>query len=608
MAQEIELSISETNKLRAQLGLPLIPDPDGIGSSQKAEDYSFSNDSANLLRKSLGLRPKESPDNDMLEKKEKSRKQVNDKKSLKEEKLFYKDIESTESWLENIGKKRQVERTEIKTSQPEKLEQKAEDDKPEFTLAHANMILELGDGDILTLEDGSVVDEVEEDILVNENIKKLAKEKKDNLERKKMGQLEYGLRERFHEEDNQQNPEFKLPLVEGKIAMSGVFREGKAASGSGLNDDWDPKVGNSEELYDDDLEILNIRDQNQRDRRKRPAVMKKLKKVKKPAKKRRRDDVLVEVSEPMFTAALDVEEDNDDELELVLATSRKNKQKQRKMLTAEEIANEIKLHLRADAVAEIGEGFVYDDTKEFLDSLMQKKEEVTEDTKQQRRDEEIDNLGSNKDLERPGESISNDSKKEESKEKSEEKLEADGESETKGNSEEPEELSDPANVDSTVPKFNTLLDTLRYLRQNNPTEENKSDRTNRQAQREAELARIKISIEERIVREELLKDHSYIGAPNEEKEQIVDRVLNDRLVAKGVIPEMARGKYSRYTAQKDPLSSYNPQVKLRYSDSSGQQLDTKQAWKELLHKYHGLEPKHKKQKSKPQKTNEKVIG
>lgn len=586
----------------------MIPEPDGIGGSQKAEDYSFSNDSANLLRKSLGLRPKESPDNDMLETKEKSRKQVDDKKSLKEEKLFYKDIESTESWLENIGKKRQVERTETKTSQPEKLEQKAEDVNPEFTLAHANMILELGDGDILTLEDGSVVDEVEEDILVNENMKKLAKEKKDNLERKKMGQLECGLRESFHEEDNQQNPEFKLPFVQGKIAMSGVPREGKAASSSGLNDDWDPKVRNPEELYEDDLEILNIRDQDQRDRRKRPAVMKKLKKVKKPAKKRRRADDLVEVSEPMFTAALDVEEDNDDELELVLATSRKNKQKQRKMLTAEEIANEIKLHLRADAVAEIGEGFVYDDTKEFLDSLMQKKEEATEDTKQQRRDEEIDKLDSNKDSERPGESISNDSQKEESKEKSEEKLEADGESETKENSEEPEELSDPANVDSTVPKFNTLLDTLRYLRQNNPTEENKSDRTNRQAQREAELVRIKISIEERIVREELLKDHSYIGAPNEEKEQIVDRVLNDRLVAKGVIPEMARGKYSRYTAQKDPLSSYNPQVKLRYTDSSGQQLDTKQAWKELLHKYHGLEPKHKKQKSKPQKTNEKVIG
>lgn len=598
MVQEIELSIAETNMLRAQLGLLLIPDPEESRPEEVAG--TLTTEGANRLRMSLGLRPKQEevgtmrgePTRGMEKNTEMTR--LGEKKSKKQNKLFYNDIESTESWLENIGKKKSGEQ---KSGATREATSKTEDLDTEFTLAHGDLVSELRDGEVLTLEDGGILEEDQDDILVSEKMQKLAKEERDMAERKKQALLEYGLRERFEDDDEIVKHNLKVTIKGSQIHVLKTQKEGDDEKSKGVK-----------KVIFDDLDDL--------DPPKAPVKMKKIKKAKKPSKKRSREDDSVEDTGPMFTVALDDEEE-DDELELMLASARKNKQKQRKMMTAEQIAIEVRLHLRADAMSEIRDGFVYDDTRDFFDTLQHQREQDIADSG---KDGDVAESGNDRDVVESKEEVA-DSKREVAVADSREELEkrigiangsVKGEKELppipQGSNLEASEDTSGDSVENSGPKFTTLLDTLKYLRQNGQAEENQYDKVNRQAQKEAELNRIKISIEERIVREELLNDHSYIGALNDEKEKIFDRVLNDRLVAKGIVQAVSRGKYSRYTSSKVPLSSYNPKVRLRYTDRSGQELDTKQAWKELLHKYHGLEPKHKKQKGKSQEPKETVIG
>lgn len=561
MAEEIELSIAETNKLRAQLGLPLIPDP--TNEPKKEKSAAFSTDSANRLRASLGLRPNLQQTDNLVERTPKSEKSESVKKELKKSQipLFYNEVELTESWLENIGKKKpKAENTELEDMFGEEVDNGNE---TEVRLAHgAESLADLKEGDVLTLEDGNVMEE-DEDVLANEHLKRDEKVKSDEAERKKQAQLEFGLRPDFGVENEEEQ------VTEVKIIGNKIINK-------------DLKSQDSDSLGEQEKLRRVSFDFDEFDAPKPQITMKKIKKkLKKSNKRSRTDDETIEFSEPMTTTSLNVEEEENDDLELLLAASRAAKQKRRKLMSAEEIATEIKMHLRVDAVSNMTDGFVYDDTKEFLDTIKKpelkvEKTELKEDSKS---DEPETHVESHEEEDKPDFASSH--------------------------QEEPAADEDPE--PSAAPKFSTLLDTLRYLRQNQPESET-PDNMNRQAYRDAELNKIKISIEERVVREELEKDHSYTSLSTEEKEKVLDRVLNEKLVAKGIVPEIQKGKYSRYSAPEDKLASYNPQVNLKYTDSSGQELNTKQAWKELLHKYHGLAPKHKKKKIIVSESKDRVVG
>lgn len=571
MAQEIELSIAETNKLRAQLGLPLIPDPDVQAERSTTSARKLNESSANKLRKSLGLRQREEVEIEENDSKEES--EVKKKLEKTKEKapakpqidFLYDEIESTDDWLANLGKKK------AETAQVTKNQHKKSDEQT-FQLAHnASLVGELKDGDVLTLEDADVVGEDEEDILANDTLTKLSKVEKNKMEREKQALLEYGLRPNFEDEPKTQTSSVRVEgrqiVVENKPVDNEEASQSTKAMGSKVSFDFD-------EL----------------DEPRAPVTMKKAKKSKKSSKKRLRDDEdEIAITGSMVTTLIDADVEEDDELELMLAKSRQKKQKQRKHMSAEEIANEVTLHARADAVSVVGDGFVYDDTKDFLDSIS---------------------------VVKPAESVTENGKLDETihtEQKLEEKSVPIAENDNaeavlrEGSLEQP----DQPEGQSSGPQFSSLLDTLKYIRlQSDPEalQASQAEKLNRQAYQQAELNRIKISIEERLLKEELEKDHSYNSLDKEEQEKLFDRLLNDRLVAKGIIAELTSGKYSRYSKKPDSLFSYNPQVKLQYTDNAGQVLNTKQAWKHLLHKYHGLQPKDKKKKPVAKETRENIIG
>lgn len=561
MGPDIELSIEETNKLRAKIGLPLIPVP-GKSDKTQADQKELNVNQTNTLRASLGLRPLEHDGRQDASRPQKLPNAVTDanlaKKVNRTDDFFYNQVD-TAQWLDMVGQKRAIEDNVEEIVKGE--------DEAEVEVAHDSRALSaLADGDVLTLQDQGLLDEAN-DVLFNATLAKSDKLKQDELEKKKAARIVFGPKISYDldEEDIDNGP---IVIKSSTIQLSELASE--------------PKVEKR-------AKAALLFGETEGDVKMVPIKMKKLK-TKSSKLKRKADDVII-VPQKMVTTTLHEDEDNDDnELEALFAASRLKKLKQRKIMTAEEIAREVNSHLRTDAVEKI-DGFVYDNTQDFFNFLPapQLVEPETKDS---------DSYPKNPQVvpEQPISQILN---------VEEEILDH----KTTGNESQDikddkglEKLADPTDeaVQKSEPTLNSLLDTLRYLRQTNTVSESSdsqklAERQQREAQKAAQLAKIQISIEERMVREELEKDSQYVKMTSAEKESVFDRILNERLVHKGIVSDLKKqGKYSTY-AKKDRLADYNPQVKVSYKDEKGNLLDKKQAWKQLLHQYHGLAPKHKKE-------------
>lgn len=303
----------------------------------------------------------------------------------------------------------------------------------------------------------------------------------------------------------------------------------------------------------------------------------KMKKIKKKSLKNRKREQTMDPFE-VKPVVLEQFEDNDDDFEVqsMINHKRRLKQQQRKKLTSEELAKEIsQLELwdskdaldRASALA-TASGLVFDDTSEFLSSLSTEKTEKKVDTAEPETEKE----------QTP---------------KSNEQLEAHT------------ETSEPIE-EGTTPRFNTgIAATLNYLKLHSVLETKQTQqeaREQREAAKRAEMTKLNIEIESRLVREQLESDGSYKSLPKEEKETIFERYLDERLREKGLLQvaePKRKKKYDLYTSN----NNYRPQVQLVYKDKDGHELLQKEAFKHLSHKFHGAKPgkadKHKAKKTEP---------
>ncbi|EEQ41203.1 SART-1 family protein [Clavispora lusitaniae] len=568
MAAEIELSIAETNKLRAQLGLPLIP------VSEEREEKSPERDSSELtieqtnkLRASLGLRQLEDAPPKRKNATPSNTKSAANRFSASQVSAdLYKEVD-TDAWLEGLGKGKRS------TKMPETIAAQ-DDDEPQMEVAHdAKVLAEVADGDVFTLEDQDLLGEGN-DVLSNEKLAKVSKQKQDETERKKIDRLRFGAKVSFESDDDMESA--------GPVVIRGT------------------SIDISEKPDSPPMPIHSVsaplfQDEPAEDKT-GPVKMKKLK-MKKPKQKRKAIDDTVKVTEPMVTQTLLEEEQEDaEELEAILAASRDKKVKRRKLMSAEEIAHEVSLHSRLDTVDKI-DGIVYDSTKDFLDTLSAEKDARGEKGNGKEIEEEVEKVEGKEEVEnedhQPRELVSGVEKIDEVQvEKS-----ADNELGQR-------ESDDVRSEAKTQAPLNSLSATLQYLRKSNfvpdTNEEQKQvEKKLREARKEAQLMKLQISIEERTLREELEKDSGYKGLPAKEKENTFDRILNQRLIEKGLVSDVnPHSKYSRYEKKPDRLSDYRPQVKLSYKDEKGNLLDRKQAWKQLSHKYHGSAPKQKKESPK----------
>ncbi|OBA20492.1 hypothetical protein METBIDRAFT_43268 [Metschnikowia bicuspidata var. bicuspidata NRRL YB-4993] len=610
MAGPIELSIEETNKLRAQLGLPLIP------TSALSTDENSSNKAASRKESESGcdLRP---PRHDLdvagpgdlhpLESKHsygsgdpapssKETDQLN-RDTLHRPKqpriLFQYDEVDTDSWLDSLGGSRgPVQQAQAVQTTARELEVEA----GHTTVKHTTKQLALlADGEVFTLADAGVLEDTGDE-LMNENLTRDAKLAHSQNSKHSEARIKLGKSNVLDEsaDEKSDDHEQELAVLEGTTILLAPRKVDEAANNS-------EPAGNVVR-FDNFLDSFEPS---------KPSVpMKKLKKkLKGISKKRQRNEDSIDVDEPMYTARLDLEDELDDTFEDVLRRTRVKRNKARKLLTAEEIANEVKLHQRVDMVAEADSGLVYDDTKDFLDALGARLNEAQSAVSNlvEGSTKEATEIEPNRKLDAdPAVSANHETKPLEATKTSNINLELAPGSELAA-----QELEASQSLRSTEPNLSSILSTLKYLRSRPDAlspEVTKTSKAYREHQREAELAKIQINIEERLLREQMNKDPIFLKMKTDEQEKVIERKLNDQLVQKGIVSEVKKGgKYARYSNSADPLEDYSPQVSVEYKDARGNKLDSKQAWKELLHKYHGLAPKHKKDTPSRKSTEEKVI-
>lgn len=574
MATEIRLSIEETNKLRAQLGLTLLPtessdrsiteqkqgrvpsrDATNNGSQTKS---SLSIEETNKLRRSLGLRPLESEPSEL---------ESNDKTSLS----------SNQS-------------SHVTTSRKEPELQ----EKEGIQIAHsARQLANIQDGEVFTLEDKDILDE-DEDRFENEKLVKMDKQEKIDRERRKMGLSRSNFSNLMYNSESEQDDEpEEIRAVGSKIALP-------KEKSSTIQDIPTENVVTISGLFGD------LDEEPKPKESKKPPKFKKSKN-KASSKKRTLDvdiDQNITGATEMVTLVLTIEEEDFDDIEDSLAKSRREKARARTHMTAEQIAAEAKMNLRLDAISDLKDGIVFDGTNDFLESLSSLNAAPAEIT------EESTNISGPIKDEEGKEAVTSHEPNEASsvaKDDTTQLPEIDTINKPRHESEEENQIEEEQKPEEA--KFASVSSTLKYLRQTSATTseaEKQAYKVKREKEKEQSLVRIKISIQERIVREELEKDSSYGRMSQEEKDKTFDRVLSERLVSEGIIADIpTSGRYNRYNSQVDDLADYNPQVHVTHKDEKGQVLDQKQAWKVLSHRYHGLAPKHAKRaklKSRSERT------
>ncbi|CUM63393.1 uncharacterized protein PRCAT00000967001 [Priceomyces carsonii] len=566
MGGEIEISLEETNKLRAQIGLPPIPSP-GEGNKEQRQTNK-ENDNLEPLNSHLATsrplhvaeRLKHSSETNLLASSGQNEKKSDDislrlqeakVKSIKRRKrtsevpldFHDKEVKDYDEWLNDIGKLHNDHNVLNSNQSRTKTENRDERNRQVYS----------GAEEILTLKDQGILDESDDQLNGHENFKK-KEELGTNI-------------------DSMINMESYSAMNNDLIRTSDDTSEEK--KNESIRVDENPTLKKTSGFFDgvEEIDPMSIDVAQQK---RAPVKMKKLKK--KSHKKRLQfetsDMELQNVDLEKFDDPLD-----DNELESVLSARRRVNHKKRKNLTPEEIASEIRLsrnwNLQNDldslSYGKNERSLVYDQTDDFLESLnfnpvasgkqdgiIKKQEDNTLNLKKE-------------DDDRINPSV--------------EETEA-----------------------SLEPNFSGLGSTLSFLRSRNiikePDTQLLHDKEIRVAKRSSELLKIKIGIEERLLKEELGDDKQYMKLSKDEREKIFNRLLDDRLEEKGLleVPHRTKGKKDLNSL----LSSYNPLVQLSYKDDSGKDLGQKQAFKYLSHKFHGFDSSKKSDKDTKEREGQKT--
>ncbi|EMG46506.1 SNU66 66 kDa U4/U6.U5 small nuclear ribonucleoprotein component [Candida maltosa Xu316] len=535
MSEEISLSLEETNKLRLKAGLKPIPDP-----TKEPEDdvISLSIEETNKLRQQVGLPliplQNKHEDTDIQNYKDHQAKAVNQQKNedllqrirdakFKSNKRKFiddktlidesKDLD-TDDWLKNLG---------TKEDKPKKRKVlKNQNEEVSAVIGHtAKELKSIGDEEILTLKDSDLLDD--EDVLTNEKLLRNSKIEKDLREKKEAENIKFnGRHYRPNDDDGDSDDgddnEFlmKEKVIVGKstieIPKSKKQEKQKPAAYTNLFEDID-------ELEEQ-----------------KPKTVVKMKKIKKKSnsskkKSKEKEDIV----KPLELGENDDDDidDFDSELAQSLIASRNSKLRSRSQLTPEQIAEEIAASRRWDLENQVEKSSlaVYDNTDGFLNNLEKNILNEEPSVKQQFETTEVKETNITT-----------------VKESEEEPVLGSG-----------------------------LAATLKFLQSKNVLEPSTTVTKSQELEREeankrTELLKMKINIEERILKEELANNKEYLRLPKAEKPAYFDKLLDTRLKQKGIVQQN--------------LQVYNPKVELTYKDSLGNVLNKKKAWKEFSHKYH----------------------
>lgn len=644
MSEEISLLLEETNKLRIKAGLSPIPTTSSQLNEEVREVISLSIEETNKLRQKIGLpllpttttttnissdsteyknyedyereRLQNLKNNQLIERINIAKFNSNKRKFLTNETIIdnAEDLD-TDDWLNNLG-----ESTE--SSKPHKkqkttiVKSNQNDTGPTTTIiGHTTKELQsLGNNEILTLKDTDLINDDDEDgtgsILMNQDLSNKAKLKRNLAERKEAENIKFNgrhYRRNNKEEEEEEEEEFNDIdglLTNNKVIMSGSTIDLSSNTAKPPPSPKDKKKNMMaitnlfEDLDNDTLSNNNNIKSNV------PIKMKKIKKKKDNNKKKSNklkllDDTIKPV-ELLVETNIGNDDDDIDDIENQLSNSisnlRTKKLQTRLEFTPEQLAEEISANKRWEFERKLEQenlknnnnnNNVYNDTIGFLNNL------------------ETNILSESGEVEVTA------NINEESADDDDEDDVKQQEVESKQTNPGVYSIVEEKQKEDEAPKFSGgLAETLKFLKSRNILDPESITTTNEElrqqelareeAIKKSELLKMKISIEERILKEELSKDKSYIRMPKIERSGYFEKLLDTRLKQKGIIIDNNTGTTTKKTnlgMVQNNLKIYNPKVELTYKDELGNVLNTKQAYKQLSHKYHGtgLDKNKKKQ-------------
>lgn len=641
MSEEISLSLEETNKLRIKAGLSPIPTTSSQLNEEVREVISLSIEETNKLRQKIGLpllpttttnissdsteyknyedyereRLQNLKNNQLIERINNAKFNSNKRKFLTNETIIdnAEDLD-TDDWLNNLG-----ESTE--SSKPHKkqkttiVKSNQNDTGPTTTIiGHTTKELQsLGNNEILTLKDTDLINDDDEDgtgsILMNQDLSNKAKLKRNLAERKEAENIKFnGRHYRRNNKEEEEEEEEEFNDIDGLLTNNKVIMSGSTIDLSSNTAKLPPPPNDKKKnmlaitnLFEDlDNDTLS---NNNNIKSNVPIKMKKIKKKKDNNKKKSNKLKLLDDTIKPVELLVETNIGNDDDIDDIenqlsnsISNLRTKKLQTRLEFTPEQLAEEISANKRWEFERKLEQenlknnnnnNNVYNDTIGFLNNL------------------ETNILSESGEVEVTA------NINEESADDDDEDDVKQQEVESKQTNPGVYSIVEEKQKEDEAPKFSGgLAETLKFLKSRNILDPESITTTNEElrqqelareeAIKKSELLKMKISIEERILKEELSKDKSYIRMPKIERSGYFEKLLDTRLKQKGIIIENNTGTTTKKTnlgMVQNNLKIYNPKVELTYKDELGNVLNTKQAYKQLSHKYHGtgLDKNKKKQ-------------
>ena len=614
----ISLSIEETNKLRQQIGLPLLPTTTTTNISSDSTEYKNYEDYERERLQNL-------KNNQLIERINIAKFNSNKRKFLTNETIIdnAEDLD-TDDWLNNLG-----ESTE--SSKPHKkqkttiVKSNQNDTGPTTTIiGHTTKELQsLGNNEILTLKDTDLINDDDEDgtgsILMNQDLSNKAKLKRNLAERKEAENIKFnGRHYRRNNKEEEEEEEEEFNDIDGLLTNNKVIMSGSTIDLSSNTAKLPPPPNDKKKnmlaitnLFEDlDNDTLS---NNNNIKSNVPIKMKKIKKKKDNNKKKSNKLKLLDDTIKPVELLVETNIGNDDDIDDIenqlsnsISNLRTKKLQTRLEFTPEQLAEEISANKRWEFERKLEQenlknnnnnNNVYNDTIGFLNNL------------------ETNILSESGEVEvtaNINEESADDDDKDDVKQQ---------EVESKQTNPGVYSIVEEKQKEDEAPKFSGgLAETLKFLKSRNILDPESITTTNEElrqqelareeAIKKSELLKMKISIEERILKEELSKDKSYIRMPKIERSGYFEKLLDTRLKQKGIIIENNTGTTTKKTnlgMVQNNLKIYNPKVELTYKDELGNVLNTKQAYKQLSHKYHGtgLDKNKKKQEQLKKKQQQR---
>lgn len=606
----ISLSIEETNKLRQKIGLPLLPTTTTTTTNISSDSTEYKNYEDYERERLQNLK-----NNQLIERINIAKFNSNKRKFLTNETIIdnAEDLD-TDDWLNNLG-----ESTE--SSKPHKkqkttiVKSNQNDTGPTTTIiGHTTKELQsLGNNEILTLKDTDLINDDDEDgtgsILMNQDLSNKAKLKRNLAERKEAENIKFNgrhYRRNNKEEEEEEEEEFNDIdglLTNDKVIMSGstIDLSSNTAKPPPSPKDKKKNMMAITNLFED-LDNVTLSNNNNI-KSNVPIKMKKIKKKKDNNKKKSNKLKLLDDTIKPVELLVETNIGNDDDIDDIenqlsnsISNLRTKKLQTRLEFTPEQLAEEISANKRWEFERKLEQenlknnnnnNNVYNDTIGFLNNL------------------ETNILSESGEVEVTA------NINEESADDDDEDDVKQQEVESKQTNPGVYSIVEEKQKEDEAPKFSGgLAETLKFLKSRNILDPESITTTNEElrqqelareeAIKKSELLKMKISIEERILKEELSKDKSYIRMPKIERSGYFEKLLDTRLKQKGIIIDNNTGTTTKKTnlgMVQNNLKIYNPKVELTYKDELGNVLNTKQAYKQLSHKYHGtgLDKNKKKQ-------------